>query len=64
MKSEETKEIYEKTRQNVEKLSEMIIATMRVSFHVLIWPAFITTYLNYFMTDLGADGFEMPFPMR
>lgn len=64
LKNDESRAIYEKTSQNVEKLSETIIATMRVSFHVLIWPAFIASFLNYFTTDLGADGFELPFPMR
>lgn len=64
MKNDESREMYEKTNKTVEKLSEKIIGTMKISFHVLVWPAFITTVLNYFTKDLGPDGFEMPFPMR
>lgn len=64
MKKDDSKEMYEKTSQAVEKLSETIIGTMKVSFHVFVWPAFITTVLNYFTKDLGPDAFEMPFPMR
>ena len=64
MQNEEMREIYEKTNQRAEKLSGTIITTMKVSYHVLIWPAFITTSLNYFTTDLGKEGFELPFPIR
>lgn len=64
MKNEESIKMYEKTSKTVEKLSERIIGTMKISFHVLVWPAFITTVLNYFTKDLGRDAFEMPFPMR
>lgn len=65
MKTDEAKEIYDKTNENVEKLSRIIIGTMNVSFHVLIWAPFLTTILNYTAEeDMGAESFEMPFPMR
>lgn len=64
MKSAESKEIYEKTSQTVENLSERIIGTMRVSYYLVLWPYFFISYIKYFTTDLGADAFELPSALR
>lgn len=58
-----SKTIYKQSHQLVEKWSQFVISVMvRFTIPIFMWPTFIISYFKYYMTDLQADAFQMPYP--
>ena len=55
--------LFFETNRKVEKLSEMIVfVIMKIALQCSILPKCIASIVDYFITDLGRDSFELPFP--
>lgn len=62
MTDSSSKEIYQKSNQQVEKWSKFLkFALLNVTVHCMIWLTAIISYFTYFTTDLGRDSFDLPF---
>lgn len=62
MKHEELKSLYEKANEQVEKCSQIINSiAIRCLLPCVLLPKFITSFYAYFITNLGSNGFDLPF---
>lgn len=60
-KNASSKVIYEDTNRLLEKISGFLrVFFLKVLPQFMIWPTFVMSFAKYFVTDLGADAFEMP----
>lgn len=56
--------LFNKTNRQVENVGEiLIIVIAKVSLPCATLPKLLTCFFAYFITDLGNDSFELPFPM-
>lgn len=56
--------MFEKTNQRVEKMSDFVFMVVaKIAVQCAILPKCIGSFGDYFMSDLGRDAFQLPFPM-
>lgn len=59
-----SKTIHNATNQQVEKHLKLLdIVLVKISPICVTLPMFIVSFLAYFITDMGADAFNLPFHM-
>lgn len=64
LKYPESKALFSKTNQQVERLSEFIfMLTVKLTPQLVILPKFIVSFGNYFFTDSRSDSFQLPIPL-
>lgn len=55
---------YVEINQKIEKWCKIIeLITVKVSPLTVVIPKLITSFFDYFTTDLGSEAFELPTPM-
>ena len=58
-----TKKMYEQVIKNIEKFTQTIdFMFINLTLPGVMIPRLIISYLNYFSTNLGREGFKLPFP--
>lgn len=62
LENPESKLLYEKHNQQVDKLVKtLIFAVTKVSLNLALWPMCLVSYFTYYTTDMQSDAFKMPF---
>lgn len=63
MENPASKKIHEETYENIDKCTRYLYYfCVKITVPGVMIPQMITSYLNYFTTDMGKEAFKLPYP--